>query len=660
MKTSRLFPLVALLFFALGIASTGLAQTAGDFRSFQSGEWADVNSWERYDGGSWVNPAPNAPTIADGLVMIQSGDTITVAATDSIDELTVDADGVLVVAAGVSLLLKDGVGTDLTLDGIMENAGEVTLDTGADMTVGGSYVHAQNGGTIPTASWEVGSTCKVTGAVGNAPGNASQNYHHFTWDCPGQTSNLNVAWDNITIGGDVTVASSGGSRFQLTSSTYSGTTITILGDVIVTGGALASNGSSGAATYTIEVMGDVTVTAGNLGVSRGSGGNATWRLYGDLSVSNATIQSSNNQSRFVFAKADTQTISFSSVTNSGTFHYEVDTSTVTIIADGPDTVDVTINDSLICRGEVLALGALVFADGSVYRHDQNGGTIPTATWETGSLCEITGTAGNAPSNASQDFYDWTWNCPDQSSNLDWGWANNTIGGTVRVLSSGSSRARMTSPGATPDGPNVITILGDVLVENASFESNGSSSADTITVESLGNISATGGALAVSRGSGPMVMWNVYGDFTLDNAETRNSGGDKASFYFKKDGTQNLVLINPTFGGGGLPVVVESGATLNMDTSVVGGSGAFTVLDGAGLATAHPDGFEREPADDRNAHAERGRRLHIQWVLTSGDGISPPRFGCHAHLRQCGGRSDERYPACLRGTPGSNRGGAEHH
>ena len=149
---------------------------------------------------------------------------------------------------------------------------------------------------------------------------------------------------------------------------------------------------------------------------------------------------------------------------------------------------------------------------------------------------------------------------------------------------------MTSPGATPDGPNVITILGDVLVENASFESNGSSSADTITIESFGNVSATGGLLAVSRGSGPMVMWNVYGDFTLDNAETRNSGGEKASYYFKKDGTQNLVLINPTFGGGGLPVVVEGGSTLNMDTSVVGGSGAFTVLDGAGLATAHPDGL----------------------------------------------------------------------
>jgi hypothetical protein len=247
--------------------------------------------------------------------------------------------------------------------------------------------------------------------------------------------------------------------------------------------------------------------------------------------------------------------------------------------------------TVVNAGAFDGSAALAFGSGSVYRHDQNGGTIPTATWETGSFCEITGTTGSAPANSSQDFYNWTWNCPAQSSNLDWGWANNTIGGTVRVLSSGaSSRARMTSPGATPDGPNVITILGDIVVENASFESNGSSSPDTITVESFGNINATGGVFAVSRGSGPMVMWNVYGDFTLDNAETRNSGGDKASYYFKKSGTQNLVLINPTFGGGGLPVVVESGATLNMDTSVVGGSGAFTVMDGAGLATGHPDGL----------------------------------------------------------------------
>jgi hypothetical protein len=248
-------------------------------------------------------------------------------------------------------------------------------------------------------------------------------------------------------------------------------------------------------------------------------------------------------------------------------------------------------------GTVMNMGgfdgsaSLTFGGGAVYSHDRDGGSVPTATWETGSTCQITGVTSNSPDNMSQGLYNFIWNCPGQSSNLDWGWANNTIGGDVSVLNTGSSRARMTSPGATPDGPNVITILGAINVTNAAFESNGSSSQDTITIESYGDITATGGIFAVSRGSGPVVMWNVYGDLTFDNAETRNSGGEKASYYFKKSGTQSLRLINPTFAGGGLPVVVMSGSTLKLDSSVVAGSGAFAVQAGATLATTLPGGFD---------------------------------------------------------------------
>src|SRR6185295_11696321 len=65
--------------------------------------------------------------------------------------------------------------------------------------------------------------------------------------------------------------------------------------------------------------------------------------------------------------------------------------------------------------------------GGHYRHDVNVGTIPTATWATGSSCDITGmTSGGSAIGTlisvnggalgmNQNFSSVTWNCPAQSA-----------------------------------------------------------------------------------------------------------------------------------------------------------------------------------------------------------------------------------------------------
>ena len=63
MRSSRLIAVAATIAVFFVLLSPGLlAQTTGDFRSFQNGNWNDVNSWERYNGTIWVNPAPSTPT----------------------------------------------------------------------------------------------------------------------------------------------------------------------------------------------------------------------------------------------------------------------------------------------------------------------------------------------------------------------------------------------------------------------------------------------------------------------------------------------------------------------------------------------------------------------------------------------------------------------
>jgi autotransporter-associated beta strand protein len=51
--------------------------TIGDYQSSATGNWNTNTTWERYDGSSWVNPAPSAP-IATSLVLIRNEHTVTV------------------------------------------------------------------------------------------------------------------------------------------------------------------------------------------------------------------------------------------------------------------------------------------------------------------------------------------------------------------------------------------------------------------------------------------------------------------------------------------------------------------------------------------------------------------------------------------------------
>ncbi len=66
---------------------------AGDFRSKQSGGWADIATWETYDGENWI-AAAEAPALTS-TVTITSGNTITIAVTTGVKNLTILNGGTL-------------------------------------------------------------------------------------------------------------------------------------------------------------------------------------------------------------------------------------------------------------------------------------------------------------------------------------------------------------------------------------------------------------------------------------------------------------------------------------------------------------------------------------------------------------------------------------
>jgi endo-1,4-beta-xylanase len=296
---------------------------SGTFRSYQSGNWNDTDSWERYADSVWVHPAPGVPHSNDGTVTILGGDTITVTALDSIDQLTINSTGRLVINNGVILAVKNGFGTDLTVDGTVMNYGTVSLADSATVRFrsGSQYLHAQDGGTVPTAIWSSGSICQVDSVRGTMPSNMNQDFYNLFWNCPQQTGILDLDWNGNTIGGNITVQSTGTGRVQMCAPAADETAeVTINGNVVQSGGELTTTGTDkGGTGITINHSGHITISGGNFSISRGSqGGTGTtvWNLLaGNFSMSNArsdNLTTTEGGAKFVFAKQGTQTLALGS------------------------------------------------------------------------------------------------------------------------------------------------------------------------------------------------------------------------------------------------------------------------------------------------------------------------------------------------------------
>jgi xylan 1,4-beta-xylosidase len=313
---------------------TDYYRRTGEIKSYQSGNWNDVNTWAQYDGTNWVHPVSNTPSLSDRPITILDGHTITVTTTDSVDQLIVAAGGNLVVNKGITFHVKNGIETDLMVEGTLRNYGTITRDTLATISFAGNgtYEHKQDGGSIPKAIWRPNSTISIDSLKTNVPSNSNQDFYNLLWNCPDQTANLSMLWNGNTIGGNITIQHTGTAILQMCDPAPGAkAVVNINGDIIQSGGQFTSNGSSNANTnITINHYGNIDITGGIFPVSMGSqGGSGTtvWNLHGNVSLTNAATQNSNpGGAAFVFTKdAGSQLLSFSGVTfGSGGFPVEVD------------------------------------------------------------------------------------------------------------------------------------------------------------------------------------------------------------------------------------------------------------------------------------------------------------------------------------------------
>ena len=269
----------------------------------------------------------------------------------------------------------------------------------------------------------------------------------------------------------------------------------------------------------------------------------------------------------------------------------------------------------------------------IYRHGVDGGSVPTATWSSGSTLQITGMV-NATSigGMNQSFHHVEYNSSGQITPfVDLNGSITAINGNLTLVSTGNNTRELRLFNTGINTNPSLTVAGDVLI-NANSRlalTNASTSGaanpqltinGNLTLNGNGVIDMTGNAAGTAAGSNIVLL----GNFILNGTSTlTRTQATPSTFRFNKtSGIQNFNAIAPTTAlasgninfqvgngsnspelvlgsdfimNGAAGMTVNSGATLDAGAVVVrgttaGSNGSFTLNSGASLKTGNANGI----------------------------------------------------------------------
>ncbi len=251
--------------------SLSSAPVSGDYQAIASGDWNTLGIWQKYNGSAWI-AATTVPVQADKVITIKSGSTVTISTALSIDQIVIEAGGILFLNSGITLTLRKTTSPDLAVYGIFRNAGTLVYSGGSMATYysGGTYQHnyTTTSGTIPTSVWNTGSTCEIYGYTTNAamPGGLNQTFDNLKWNCASQTNSVNMAGGFSSFTGNFIVQSTGIAELQMANGNY---TLNITGNMTINGGVL-NYCNVASKTITINQTGNLYINGGTLNFASGN------------------------------------------------------------------------------------------------------------------------------------------------------------------------------------------------------------------------------------------------------------------------------------------------------------------------------------------------------------------------------------------------------
>jgi hypothetical protein len=215
----------------------------------------------------------------------------------------VTASKTFVQSANTSFIVAAGTSTpDLLINGTFTRTG-ATLTTTGTMSVGssGTYQHNCNGQALPNATWDVASTCNITGTSFTTPTNFGQTFGNLIVNCSGTTTtdansmvagNLTVTNGTLTVGNNFTLGITGNSTITGTL-TLAGTGVkTFTGNATINPSGTLNVSGSGSYGIAGNFTNNGTFTPGAANLTLNGGGAQTLDGSSVLSFSNVTINKS--------------------------------------------------------------------------------------------------------------------------------------------------------------------------------------------------------------------------------------------------------------------------------------------------------------------------------------------------------------------------------
>jgi hypothetical protein len=249
----------------------------------------------------------NNGTIANNATLTNNG-TLTNNLTLNIGTAgTVTQNGTAFTSAAAGTINNNGTITinatrTMVVSGILNNAGTITTTGTLTMSSTGNYKHnfsslAAAAGTIPTATWAIGSTCEILacGNSGSGPAGLTQAFRNFIWNNTTQPTHINLAGTLQTISTVFTLSSTNGFNLILRS-TSAGSNLTVNSNFIINNGNLIVNNilAGVAVNPVLSVGGNFTINGGSLTISNASGtgggnGNGQFTVGGTSTIAGGVL-----------------------------------------------------------------------------------------------------------------------------------------------------------------------------------------------------------------------------------------------------------------------------------------------------------------------------------------------------------------------------------
>lgn len=263
------------------------------FRSVGTGNWENTGTWEVSTDPTFVSPAPVTPGVfpvysnSEGI-QIRNTHNVTVTTLAAfggvpVDETVIDVGGKVTIQSLAAITVQDGTGTDLLVNGTLENqSGSASSVIGLlQYSSSGLYIHNVNSGTIPTATWDTGSECRITGVTATAPAGLGQTFSDFVWNCASQSGSMSLSGALTTIGRDLYITNTGGSSNYLGFTATTTLAMTVGRDMYVNGGYAAFATGVLPANSSLAITRDLLISSGAFNMAR-TGANPTSGISGTI------------------------------------------------------------------------------------------------------------------------------------------------------------------------------------------------------------------------------------------------------------------------------------------------------------------------------------------------------------------------------------------